>query len=196
MSCKSQFVLASLVQKPWLRRTFASDSAFRVFDLPLRFSIDEQQLRDHYRNLMAQHHPDKQRHQPAAAAVSDTNTDMQASTITRSYEKLRHKHTRAMHLMELLGHAVDESSSGNVVGQGFLMEIMEAREDIDAIEHGADCELQPLLEENKHRMETLALELDHAVQERDFETATQHTARLQYLNRLEETIREKMDTIK
>lgn len=100
-----------------------------------------------------------------------------------------------MHLLELLGHAVDESSSGDLVGPDFLMEIMEAREDIDGISDGADEQLQPLLEENKQRMENIALDLDQAVQEKDLETAARLTARLQYLNRLEETIREKMDTI-
>ena len=120
---------------------------------------------------------------------------MQASTITRSYEKLRHKHSRAMHLLELLGHAVDESSSGDLVGPGFLMEMMEAREDLEAITDGEDDQLQPLLQENKQRMEDIAVQLDSAVQSRDFETAARLTAQLQYLNRLEETIREKMDTI-
>lgn len=173
-----------------MRKNFSTDSAFRVFDLPLRFSIDEIELRNHYRKLMAQHHPDRQRH-----SSDEDSKVMKASTITRSYEKLRHKHSRAMHLMELLGHAVDESSSGDLVGPGFLMEMMEAREDVDGISDGADDQLQPLLEQNKRRMDNIALELDQAVEERDFETAIRLTARLQYLNRLEETIREKMDTI-
>lgn len=188
MYCKHQ--LASIaVRQLRAHRTF-SDNAFRVFDLPLRFSLNEMELRSHYRTLMAQHHPDRTRHQQP---VNDDNDRHEASTITRSYETLRHKHSRAMHLLELLGHAVDESSSGNLVGSGFLMEMMEAREDLEGITE--DDQLQPLLLENKQRMEEIARQLDPAVQNSDFETAARLTAQLQYLNRLEETIREKMDTI-
>jgi molecular chaperone HscB len=163
------------------RRCFA-ENAFRVFDLPLRFALNETALRQHYRQLMAQHHPDR----------SFGNDDM-ASLITRSYDTLRYKHRRAMHLMELLGQPVDESSSGDLVGPGFLFEMMEAREEIEGV--GEDDQLRPLLDENRRRMEDMAVQLDQAVQQNDLETAKRLTARLQYLNRLEETIREKMDTI-
>jgi molecular chaperone HscB len=161
---------------------FYAENAFRVFDLPLRFALDETALRNHYRQLMAQHHPDRSR-----------VTDDMASLITRSYDTLRYKHRRAMHLMELLGQAVDESSSGDLVGPGFLLEMMEAREEVERVV--GDDQLRPLLDDNRRRMEDMAVKLDQAVQQNDLETATRLTARLQYLNRLEETIREKMDTI-
>ncbi|GAX28909.1 molecular chaperone HscB [Fistulifera solaris] len=189
MYTKYQPFLSSMIRKRKIpaftkcHRFFFTENAFRVFDLPLRFALDETALRNHYRQLMAQHHPDR------SFGVSD---DM-ASLITRSYDTLRYKHRRAMHLMELLGQAVDESSSGDLVGPEFLLEMMEAREEIERVVE--DDQLRPLLDDNRRRMEDLAVELDQAVQNNDLETAKRLTARLQYLNRLEETIREKMDTI-
>ena len=172
------------------------DDAFSIFGIPHRFAIDEQALKETYRQLMEEHHPDKQQHN----GNDNQHRFQKASSITRAYDRLRRKHTRATHLMELLGKPMEESSSGMLVGQEFLMQIMELRqavEDAAAVNDHADREalLRPLWEENKRRIQETCERLDQVIESGDLETALELTARLQYWNRMDETIRVGLESL-
>ena len=165
------------------------DDAFRIFGLPRRFSINEQTLKDSYRQLMSELHPDRKHRHPKSSTLS-------ASAVTRAYDRLRNKHTRATHLMELLGRPMEESSSGRLVGQEFLLEIMQLREMVD--EMGDDDEDRGLKEQwkqNQVRIEETCEQLDEAIEAGDLDKALELTARLQYWNRIEETIRSKIKNV-
>jgi molecular chaperone HscB len=161
-----------------------ADDAFRIFDLPHRFSVDEDALKSSYRTLMAEHHPDK----------DPQNSDgKEAAIVTRAYDLLRHKHTRATHLLEVLGRPLEESSTSSIVGSGFLFEIMELREAVDCTD--TDEALRPLWKENQVRIGENCKALSEAIDREDLDEALQLTARLQYWNRIDETIRDKMDSV-
>ena len=127
---------------------------YSVLGVERGFSIDAKALQQSYRTLMTQHHPDLQHHNQS----SNNNHDY-ASTITHAYHTLRKPHTRAMHLLRLVGKPIDgdddegrnhhrpddkdetitDAASASrippaaLVGPEFLMHMMEWREMIEAI---------------------------------------------------------------
>ena len=109
-----------------------------------------------------------------------------------------------MHLLELLGYPVDETSgqsSSSSLGAGgaaatdgtVLMEVMGIREEIESA--GSDAELKPLFDANLQRIERTCRALGAAFEAQDMKKAWQLTVELQYWNRIDETLREKMDSL-
>jgi len=194
------------------REDDAVHDAFRIFDLPHQFGLDEQELRNKYRTAMKALHPDvqqqKQRTRSSTANNNQNNADSysadhEASAVTRAYDTLKRPHERATHLLELLGHPLKEdeaqqqqtaSSSSPLVGACFLMDVMLTREEIE--EAAADknqAALEKLHKTNAARMRECYDHLDAAFGARDFDAARKWTAQLQYWNRIDERLREAMD---
>ena len=78
--------------------------------------------------VQAEAHPD--RHGSADASAQQAIAD-HASAITDAYAVLKAPHLRATHLLELLGAPLDEDTGGDVLGPGFLMHVMEVREELE-----------------------------------------------------------------
>lgn len=192
---------SSTIIRPHTRRLFSSSvadepqepiwNAFNVLGVPERFSLDEKELKTKYRALMGEYHPD--RNQQANLLEQELMRE-KSSAVTRAYQELTAAHTRAAHLMALRGKPMTESLSQQVVGMDFLMQVMEIREEIESIAAGSDQELRTLLEQNGERIEETCRAFEEALGQRDLDAALKHTARLQYWNRVTETIREKMDS--
>ena len=192
---------------------------FRVFDLPYEFAINEQILREKYRAFMKDLHPDQQQqHQQrpnTTISKSSRNSTNQphddASAVTRAYDALKRPHVRAMHLLKLLGHAIEEqepSASSNssttqqhhhhpqqpLVGACFLMDVMMQQEEVQEARHD-QLALKRLYDRNVTRLEECVKQLETAFAEQDWGAARTGTAQLQYWNRLDETLREALDTL-
>jgi len=168
-----------------------SGNLFRVLGLQPLFDIDLNQLKQVYLKLMTKYHPDKQHQQHSD--IVDQGSDDRASLITLAYDTLKDPHTRASHLLQVLGHPMGETDN-TLVCKAFLMHIMEVRGDVD--EATDDETLQRLLEQTDQRVEKTCHELSDALDKQDqpqIERARQLTAQLQYWNRIHESIREKMD---
>jgi len=163
---------------------------FTLLGIVPRFAVDDKELKSAYKTLMAGVHPDR------FATKSEEERELkhtEASDITRAYGVIRDPLDRAVHLLELAGIPFDETSSGDLVGMEFLMQIMEIREDVEAA--SSDEDLQKLLDANKNRIVTTIGELQKSFEEPNFEEAVRQTACLRYWNRAEETVREKMSEI-
>ncbi|CAB9522614.1 Co-chaperone [Seminavis robusta] len=171
--------------------------AFTLLNLDRRFDISQDELKQSYRRLMAQFHPDKHHGKPLAEqqALSE-----QATLVTRSYQILQQDSTRATHMLQLLGKVedtFDESSLQELLGSSpassmLLMQVMEIREAIE--EAGSDqAKLQSLSEENNTRMQEVGEELAQAFDAQDLDKAVELTIMLQYYSRIEETIRDNME---
>jgi molecular chaperone HscB len=168
----------------------ATWNAFSVLGIPERFAIDEVELKQNYRQLMGEFHPDRYHN---STITDQEEMQEKSSAVTQAYQELIEPHTRAAHLMALLGKPMDETMSQQVVGMEFLMEIMEIREAVDNVKDGNDEELRILLKQNEERFDAESLELEDSLEKGDLDAALRHTARLQYWNRVIETIRGKMD---
>ena len=75
------------------------------------------------------------------------------------------------------------------MGPDFFMEIMDIRE---AIECANDNEIRQLLKENAVRMDNVGRQLTEAFEANDLDRALKLTAELQYWNRAQETLKEKV----
>jgi len=139
-------------------------------------------------------HPDKHTLKPREEQESVARS---TSNVTRGYEVLKNDYQRALHLLELKGNAMEDDVSGSILGHDFLMEIMEIRETIDSINMTDNTnddleELQKLLAENKERIAATCHELAIAFGKDDLDEAKRLAAKLQYWNRIEETITAKI----
>jgi molecular chaperone HscB len=112
-----------------------------------------------------------------------------ATNVTRAYSVIEDPLACALHLLELHGHMIGESDQ-SVVSNAFLMEIMEAREEV---EHAStDAQLKPLLKACQTRQSELCKELEKSFDDHSVDDAKLQTARLQYWRRIEDTILEKI----
>lgn len=81
----------------------------------------------------------------------------------------------------------------SIVDNNLLMEIMEAREEVDNA--STDEELRPLLQSCQKQQTELCNEIAKSFQEKRIDEAKYKVAKLQYLNRIEETIMEKISSV-
>eukprot|EP00980_Cylindrotheca_fusiformis_P003323 scaffold746_cov123-Cylindrotheca_fusiformis.AAC.11 len=82
--------------------------SFRIFGFPHQFNISSSELKRKYHKLMTEHHPDKHRE---ASIPEMSDEEDKAAQITNAYQTLLQPHTRASHLLELLGKPVRLPSS-------------------------------------------------------------------------------------
>ena len=162
---------------------------FALLSVDRRFDLDGKQLHQTYKTLMTEVHPD--RHSMSTKEEQQAAAD-RASNLTDAYTVLRSPHTRATHLLELLGMPLTEETHSDVLGPGFLMHVMEVREELE--EAGTEvARLQALREANSATVDELLAELGDAfAKPQGLEDAHTLTARLQYLQRIEDEIHERM----
>ena len=176
---------------------------FELLGLPTVFQIDEQQLKTNYLKLMVESHPDKLVSQrgrspttPTSAAGNhnsgEHDTNM-ASMVTKAFDVLQKPHTRAQHLLELAGRPLEEAATASLVGLEFLTEIMEWRESIQATSD--QRKLHEWRDRCRDRTQETCRALAEALDAHDGDAALERTAQLQYWNRVDETLRDKMDTL-
>jgi molecular chaperone HscB len=137
---------------------------------------------------MSELHPDRQSQK---SSHDQQHAADGAAQVTNAYNVLSHPHERAVHMLELLDKPLEEAAGSELVGSDFLMEMMELREDIAS---PTDQEgLVIVMQANQARIEALCKELANAFDATDLASALKLTCELQYLNRVDETLREKID---
>mmetsp|Transcript_5659 Transcript_5659/g.10560 ORF Transcript_5659/g.10560 Transcript_5659/m.10560 type:complete len:366 (+) Transcript_5659:53-1150(+) len=124
---------------PTLQQPDQPQDYFAIFDVPHTYDLNLQLLKDRYLALMTLYHPDKQGHGQTPPPQHPQQL-YSANDITNAYQILRDDHTRACHLLELLGRPILEDknsstgeSSSDLVGMDFLMDMMEWRERIETL---------------------------------------------------------------
>jgi len=172
-----------------------NEDYFRVFGIERTYSISLPQLKSSYRKLMASNHPDvhyskheaRGEEEDGESTSNVENGEDLATVVTRGYSILKDPHSRALHLLELVDIPMEDTASGEIVGQEFLIEIMELREQVDSTTTG----LESMREENDVRIQETCEAIGAAFDMGNYEDATRLTAVLQYWNRLSEEIDKK-----
>lgn len=105
---------------------------------------------------------------------------------------LRAPHLRATHLLELHGAPLNEETGADVLGPEFLMHVMDVREELE--EAGAEVQrLQELRDANQEAMDELHGQLGTVFDDApDLPAARGLTARLQYLQRIEDEAKSRL----
>jgi len=162
---------------------------FHLLGIDRQYDVSLATLKSNYRQLMTRYHPDKHSNKTNEQRQS---IEQLASQITNAYEVLREPDTRATHLLDLVGHPLEEASSASdsVVGNAFLMSIMEARE---TIESTAPNQMRPLLSQAEAQIEAIGNDVREAFDDGEYASALKFTAQLKYWVRIQATIKEKME---
>lgn len=103
---------------------------FTLFGLPARYLIDGNQLTTRYQELQRQFHPDRFATQPERERLASMQ---QAATINDAYQTLKHPLKRAEYMLSLQGFDLGNEQH-TMRDTAFLMEQLELREELDAIE--------------------------------------------------------------
>ncbi|KAJ9669262.1 molecular chaperone [Coniosporium apollinis] len=136
------------------------------------FAVDLNQLKREFLQLQAQAHPDRhsQENKRKAEAMS--------ARINEAYKTLENPLLRAQYLLSLRGIDVAEDESAKVEDPELLMEVLEAREDIEAAE--SDDEIRAMKEVNNQRIEESVGVLEDAFMRDDMDLAKSEAVKLRY----------------
>lgn len=160
---------------------------FKILGIQKSFKISQEDLKRLYKDHMKELHPDK--HTLKSKEEQELTAKL-ASEVTRGYEVLTDDYERSLHLLELNGNKMEEDISGSILGHEFLMDIMEIREETESTDDKA--KLENLLSENQVRIGDTCEDLADSFEKNDLDEAKRHAAKLQYWNRIRETIKEKL----
>lgn len=109
---------------------------FTLFGLPVRYTVDGSLLASRFQDLQRQFHPDRFANQPERERLMALQ---QAATINEAYQALKHPLKRAEYMLSL--HGFDLGNEQHTMRDtAFLMEQLELREELDAIERKPEAE--------------------------------------------------------
>jgi len=165
-----------------------STNYFELFEIPVSYDVDLNQVQDRYRSLQKAVHPDKY----ANASSQERRISMQhTSLINQALHTLKHPVERAMYLLQLKG--VDFTMDNQTtMDAAFLMEQMEMREKLEAVRDNADPleELDNMLAGVKSSMSSMADEFKRAYASDDIDDAKETVRKLQFLYKASKEIDE------
>ncbi|CDH00232.1 co-chaperone HscB [Xenorhabdus bovienii] len=159
---------------------------FTLFGLPVRYVIDREQLSIRYRELQRQFHPDRFANQPEREKAQALQ---QASIINDALYTLIHPLKRAEYMLSLQGFNLS-GEQHTMQDTAFLMQQLELREELDAIEHSAEPEIaladfsSRLSKMIKTRSEQMEQQLDAA----QWPIAADTVRKLRFLDKLQQQV--------
>lgn len=144
------------------------------------FSIDLSALKKEFLQLQARAHPDlhPQADKKRAEALS--------ARINEAYKTLQNPLLRAQYLLSLRGIEVAEDETAKVDDPELLMEVLEAREQIEEAESEED--LVEMHQTNEERIERSVAEIERCFKEDDLQGAKNESIKLRYWVNIKESI--------
>ncbi|MCJ1445986.1 MAG: hypothetical protein MMC23_006491 [Stictis urceolatum] len=144
------------------------------------FAIDPKELRKEFLQLQAKTHPDLHSGEAKARAEG------LSSLVNEAYKTLQNPLLRAQYLLSLRGIDVAEDETLKLDDPDLLMEVMEMRENIEAVEE--ESQLEPLKAENDRKVLASVKTLDEAFKIDDMRTAEEEAVRLRYWVNIAESL--------
>ncbi|KAF2270427.1 Co-chaperone Hsc20 [Lojkania enalia] len=145
-----------------------------------RFHVDLPSLKKEFLQLQAQAHPD--RHPPATKIKAQALS----ARINEAYKTLQNPLLRAQYLLSLRGIDVHVDESAKVEDPQLLMEVLEAREQIEEAENEED--LVEMKAQNEDRIANSVKILEEAFEKDDVEGAKHEAVRLRYWINIEDSL--------
>ncbi|MEO5340363.1 MAG: Fe-S protein assembly co-chaperone HscB [Magnetococcus sp. MYC-9] len=104
---------------------------FQLFDLPVGFTVIAERLEILYQKLQKLFHPDRY----AARGATERRLSLEHVTrLNRAYQTLRDPLLRSEYLLGMLGHPSSSGGQGEPPDPSLLMEVMEQREALEAVD--------------------------------------------------------------
>ncbi|GLR10454.1 co-chaperone HscB [Mixta theicola] len=155
---------------------------FTLFGLPPSFEIDAAQLTTRFQELQRQFHPDRFATQPERERLQALQ---QAATINQGYQALRQPLPRAEYLLSLHGFDINNEQH-TMRDTAFLMEQLELREELDAIEQAPDAEakLQAFMQRLALMMQQRSQQMQQELAGAQWDAAADTVRKLRFLAKL------------
>lgn len=165
---------------------------FDLFDLPTAFELDQDKLDKSLRTLQSQYHPDviktEQNNQPHFA--NQLNGEQFSALINTAYQTLKSPDSRATHLLALVGQA--DNVSDSIYDLDFLDLAMDFRIALD----GANADKLPALSDKMSNwLQALAVQFDHAYQNKHWQIASDIAQKLAFLVKIDQDINKKISQL-
>lgn len=156
-----------------------SKNYFEIFNLPVQFELDLDQLKLNYRELQKEVHPDKfvsQGEQQSRVAMQLT------SLVNQAFDTLKSPVNRSQYLLKLAGLDIDHDQE-TTMDPMFLMEQMELREQIEGVRRHDDplAVIDKLLRQVKVAQTEAMDQFSKAYQQQDIDAAREWSRKLQFL---------------
>ncbi|CNK91248.1 co-chaperone HscB [Yersinia mollaretii] len=159
---------------------------FTLFGLPPRYQIDGNLVTTRYQELQRQFHPDRFANQPERERLASLQ---QAATINDAYQTLKHPLKRAEYMLSLQGFDLGNEQH-TMHDTAFLMEQLELREELDAIERQPNAEA--LLAEFNRRLalmtQTRSQQMVEQLDQQQWESAADTVRKLRFLDKLQQQV--------
>ena len=167
----------------------ATQTHFELFELPVSFEVDLQDLSQRYRELQRVVHPDK------FVNASDHERRLSvenAALINDAYQILKSPQRRARYMLELQSVSFDDEKD-TALDPAFLMEQIELREALAELSQTADpmASLNAIMVDIKSRIKDIlkqlatGLEQDH-LDDSQKSSLKQLIHKMQFLNKLQQ----------
>nr|WP_314899238.1 Fe-S protein assembly co-chaperone HscB [uncultured Deefgea sp.] len=168
-------------------------SHFALFDLPEAFAIDAKLLDTHYRESVAQYHPDRF----ATASEADRRMSLQATThINEAYQTLKSGLARGRYLLKLANVDTQEETN-TAMPMDFLMAQMEWREGISDAKASQNLDaLENLASEMRAEIQALESKLGAQIDtQKDYIHAAMSVRKLRFMEKLDQEIGDAIEAI-
>ena len=154
---------------------------FQLFGLPETFSLNENELEQTHRQLIAQFHPDKF---AAASAFEQKQAVMMSAMVNQAYAVLRHPIDRAAYLLQQQNINPDDPNNTQVAPE-FLMQQMQWREALAnaKIDNNQD-KIQQIKQEVQQNYQQLLVQLQQQFEQQDYANASHNVRQGRFLNKL------------
>lgn len=147
---------------------------FQLFDIAQVYSIDEDKLKQKFRHLQSEYHPDKF---GTRSEQERSLSEELSSFINKAYTTLNNPYERGVYLLKLYNIDMKESEK-HQLDRKFLMEIMELNEELVEIRDAE--ELTKFETENDKKIKKISNDIAQAFFSEQFEKAKLELQRMKY----------------
>lgn len=158
-----------------------SQNYFEIFNIPVSFDLDTDNLSIFYRELQKEIHPDKF----VNAGEQQSRIAVQTSSlVNQAFDTLKSPVKRANYLLKLAGLDIDHEQD-TTMDPMFLMDQMELREEIESVRSKNDPldEIDRLMKQVKKMLTDVMQSFSSSYQKEDYSGAHEWSRKMQFLNK-------------
>lgn len=165
-----------------------SSNFFELFEVPVTYDVDLDQVKQHYRELQKAVHPDKFVN---ASDLEKRISMQQTSWINEAFNTLQQPVERAIYLLKLIGVDLNMENE-TTMDDVFLMEQMEMREALSTVQSKEDplAELDKFSREIKNKMKTMMEEFSVAYENNRLDDAKELIRKMQFMQKAKKEVDE------
>lgn len=170
------------------------DNFFALFEQPVQFEIQQDNLDQRLRLLQKRYHPDNVAKDLIDTTKAQQYSEQASALINQAYQTLSSPDSRAAYLLDMASQA--QTLENSIADLDFLDDAMNMRIDLDeAIEAKNRSALQQLYPQIVERVIIQSMRFDTAYQSQDWQTAIDATQKLKFLVKLDADITTALDDV-